>query len=118
MKLASYIHYQDEAVYRRGTCFLDLHANALADFDAGACLVRQAGKPAMLLIGDSHAAHLWRGLADELPGTSVLQITASGCKPVLGGRGHPTCLALMQRGLEDETAKGGLTASFSQRAGG
>ncbi|CAM5762356.1 acyltransferase [Labrys miyagiensis] len=106
--LANYVHYEDEAVYRRGTCFLDSHANALADFDADTCLARQAGKPAMLLVGDSHAAHLWRGLADQLPGTSVLQITASGCKPVLGGRGHPTCLALMQRGLEEETAKGGL----------
>ncbi|WP_413989288.1 acyltransferase family protein [Labrys okinawensis] len=110
VRLAGYVHYEDEAVYRRGTCFLDSHANALADFDAGTCLARAPGKPAMLLIGDSHAAHLWRGLADELPGASILQMTASGCKPVLGGRGHPTCLALMQRGLEEETAKGGLDA--------
>jgi peptidoglycan/LPS O-acetylase OafA/YrhL len=109
-RLASYIHYDDQAVYRRGTCFLDSHANALSDFDAASCLARAPGKPNILLVGDSHAAHLWRGLADELPATSVLQATASGCKPVFGGRGHPTCLALMNEALDGETGKGSLDA--------
>lgn len=109
-RLASYIHYEDEAISRRGQCFLDSHADPLADFDAATCLARVPGKPALLLIGDSHAAHLWRGLADEMPDMSTLQITASGCKPVFGGRGHATCLALMERGLEEETAKGGIDA--------
>ncbi len=110
VRLASYIHYDDRAVYRRGTCFLDSHANPLSDFDDATCLARSPGKPNVLLVGDSHAAHLWRGLTDELPGVSVLQVTASGCKPVLGGRGASTCLALMNKGLGDETVRGPLDA--------
>jgi len=109
-RLAAYLHYEDRDVYRRGRCFLDSHSDRLSDFDATLCLGRSPNKPNVLLVGDSHAAHLWRGLAKELPSVSILQATASGCKPVLGGRGQPTCLALMKRALEEETINGSVQA--------
>ena len=50
---------------------------------AASCHVRDAGKPhALLLWGDSHAAHLNPGLARHLPSDwQLLQIASSGCSP-------------------------------------
>ena len=37
----------------------------------------------MLLVGDSHAAHLWPGLHTRGHGFEVLQATRAGCRPLL-----------------------------------
>ena len=92
---ASYLDYQDSPVYRRGTCFIDSHIQQTSDFDHGSCLARSAIKPNVLLIGDSHAAHLWKALADTYPNLNFMQATASGCKPVVEGRGERPCVQLM-----------------------
>lgn len=104
--LANYIHYHERTAYRRGTCFIDSHTSPLSDFAATTCLTRSHVKPNLLVIGDSHAAHLWSGLTDALPSVQILQATATGCKPVFGTRGHPTCVALINRALADEVATG------------
>ena len=62
----------------------------------GPCLRIVPGRVNTLLIGDSHAAHFWAGLADTLPNANVLQATASGCVPVVGASGAPRCTALME----------------------
>ena len=103
-RLASFLHYDDRAAYRRGTCFLDSHLDTLASYDPSTCLARHTGRPSLLLIGDSHAAHLWSGLESGLPGADVLQATASGCKPVFHGKGVATCVALVDRALDLATA--------------
>ncbi len=110
VRLANYLHYHERTAYRRGTCFIDSHTSPLSDFAATTCLARSHVKPNLLVIGDSHAAHLWSGLTAALPSVQILQATATGCKPVFGTRGHPTCVALINRALADETATGTIDA--------
>ncbi len=96
---AAYLAYDDRDIYRRGTCFIDSHVQAAADFDAGRCLTPVEGKPNILILGDSHAAHLWRAMAESLPDANVLQATASGCKPLIGGAGERACIGVMNEAL-------------------
>jgi peptidoglycan/LPS O-acetylase OafA/YrhL len=79
---------------RTGTCFLASQA-AFDSFDRKACLTPVADKPNILLIGDSHGAHFYHGLAAALPDYHILQATASGCKPLLTNHGEKRCVALM-----------------------
>jgi peptidoglycan/LPS O-acetylase OafA/YrhL len=45
------------------------------------CVPDHPARPALLILGDSHANHLRAGLLDTLSNTDVLELTASGCKP-------------------------------------
>lgn len=49
------------------------------------CYLSQAGQPAVVLIGDSHAHHLYPGLADVMneTGTTIALLTEAGCPPFL-----------------------------------
>jgi peptidoglycan/LPS O-acetylase OafA/YrhL len=94
-RLAAYIAYDDTPVYRRGTCFLLGHVNRLSDYRADLCRTPVADRQNILVIGDSHAAHLWSGLQAALPDAHVMQATSTGCKPVIGTRGEKTCIALI-----------------------
>ena len=78
---------------RTGTCFLASQA-AFNSFDRK-CLSLAPDKPNILLIGDSHGAHYYPGLAAALPDAHILQATASGCKPTLSGGGEKRCVELM-----------------------
>jgi hypothetical protein len=98
-RLASFLAYDDADVYRKGRCFLFGHRDSLSDFKASECLQPVPDKPSILLVGDSHAAHLWYGLKTELPGANVMQATSTGCKPVIGTRGEKTCVDLIERTL-------------------
>lgn len=109
-RLAGFLHYDDRPIYRRGTCFLDSHVDSLANYDPSVCMARTPGRPAVLLIGDSHGAHLWHGLAAALPKADVLQATASGCKPVFDQPGVPTCRALIDRALDTAVTSGTIDA--------
>jgi peptidoglycan/LPS O-acetylase OafA/YrhL len=78
-----YAAYLDsgEAHLRGGQCFI-LDPYKFKDFDQQTCLTPVSGKQNDLLIGDSHAAHLWYGLSTELPSDiHVLQATGAGCPP-------------------------------------
>lgn len=100
-KLASFLNYDDTNVYRKGSCFLYGHRDTLSDFAADDCLRPVAGKPNILLVGDSHAAHLWSGLKAALPEANVMQATSTGCKPVFAGKGEETCIALVDMALSE-----------------
>ena len=50
------------------------------------CFAQSSSKPNYLLIGDSHAAHLWYGLSTVFPNINFSQATASECKPLLTSR--------------------------------
>jgi peptidoglycan/LPS O-acetylase OafA/YrhL len=93
-RLASYLTYDDAPVYRRGPCFLFGHLDKAADLQRGKCLTPVAGKPNILIVGDSHAAHLWSGISSALPQANVMQATSTGCKPVTEARGEKTCTEL------------------------
>jgi hypothetical protein len=92
--VASYYSFREQKPFREGRCFIT-SKDSLSDFDRATCLKIVPDKPNVLLIGDSHAAHLWTALRDTWPGANVLQATASGCKPVIGTTGASRCTAMM-----------------------
>ena len=87
--------------YRNGTCFLTARDWDLGTFDFHDCLPESAGKTTFLVLGDSHAAHLWWGLHIVYPEANVMQATSVGCKPVLeqAPRQFPGCTRLMSYAL-------------------
>jgi hypothetical protein len=59
------------------------------------CLPDHSGRSAVPLLGDSNANHLRAGPSETLPGTDLLELTASGCKPRRpGDRPSDPCSAL------------------------
>ncbi|MGQ4828247.1 SGNH hydrolase domain-containing protein, partial [Enterococcus faecalis] len=74
-----------EPIYRGGTCFQVGDApGGRGAFQPDRCLaVRRPGLPVVMIMGDSHAAHLWPGFSTMQDRINVLQATRSGCKPVL-----------------------------------
>jgi hypothetical protein len=92
--LYSFDDYPADAATRQGICFLTPRHISLEYFDRARCLPATAGKPRYLLVGDSHAAHLWSGLAQAFPNATVQQATASACAPLLGA-GSEQCQAFM-----------------------
>jgi hypothetical protein len=95
-RVASYLKYDPVGVARLNTCFIeDRYSDA--GYDRSICLTQDDKKKNALLIGDSHAAHLWYGLSAAFPNMNIMQATASGCKPavdhVLGT--SETCARMM-----------------------
>jgi len=96
VQIGAYLDYDSSAEFRTGRCFL---LTGRQRFDAETCLKVDPARPNYLLIGDSHAAHLWSGLAAALPDVNVMQATASLCRPaILAGSRHDTntCRNLME----------------------
>jgi hypothetical protein len=82
---------------REGQCFLTSTTEGGSEsFDKSTCLQLSADKKNILIIGDSHAAHLWAGLVAANPEINFLQANASGCKPILGAAGRERCTSLRQ----------------------
>ncbi len=97
--VSSYYAYRDARPYREGQCFIT-SKDALADYDKATCLRIAPNRQNVLILGDSHAAHLWTGLADTWPGVNFLQATASGCKPLLRATGASRCTAMMREMID------------------
>ncbi len=87
---------------RAGTCFL-ASRNRFTDFSQR-CLTASPDRPSVLIVGDSHGAHLYPGLRRALPGVDLLEATASGCKPVLAASGDARCVDLMHYVFSHELA--------------
>lgn len=68
--------------YRDGTCFISYRFDA-RDYRKDLCDAADPRRPDWLLVGDSHAAHLWSGLAAANPDINVMQVTSSGCEITL-----------------------------------
>src|SRR5690606_17207132 len=58
VKLAATLDYDPAIAFRSGTCFLELEQD-LDSFDQETCLHSEPGQKNYLLLGDSHAAHLY-----------------------------------------------------------
>jgi peptidoglycan/LPS O-acetylase OafA/YrhL len=83
VRLGSYLAYDDVASFRTDSCFLSTNSNDFHRFRSDLCLAPATDRPNLLLIGDSHAAHLWSGLAAEFPDLNVMQATVAQCLPLL-----------------------------------
>lgn len=102
--ILDYVDYPlAKAASRSGVCFATTEMGER--YDADLCLKPKAGRPGYLLIGDSHAAHLWYGLDQVLPEINVMQSTAAGCKPLVSVLGHEdtACLRLANRTLRQHS---------------
>jgi peptidoglycan/LPS O-acetylase OafA/YrhL len=75
--LASYVDYT--APGQEGVCSIE--PGGPAKFNVAHCLHQDPSKKNYLLIGDSHAAHLWYGLQKTFPEINFLEASASGCEP-------------------------------------
>jgi len=81
---------------REGQCFLTSETvGGSESFDKSTCLQLSSDKKNVLIIGDSHSAHLWAGLVAANPEINFLQASASGCKPIIGAEGRERCTDLM-----------------------
>lgn len=78
--IASYLAYDTSSQFRTGHCFVATNRQSL---DVETCLKLDPRRPNYLLVGDSHAAHLWFGLSTAMPEVNVMQATASICRPLL-----------------------------------
>jgi peptidoglycan/LPS O-acetylase OafA/YrhL len=85
IQVASYLNYDVDPYYRSDTCFI--YRGGFADFDKKTCLIHSSTKPNYLLVGDSHAAQLYYGLAHVFPDVALSQATAGSCKSF--GVQHP-----------------------------
>jgi peptidoglycan/LPS O-acetylase OafA/YrhL len=95
LQISAYLAYDSSAAFRTGRCFLLTNHQQL---DTETCMTRDPARPNYLLIGDSHAAHLWLGLASAMPGVNVMQASASLCRPAVQGGSHydsPACRRMM-----------------------
>jgi len=101
VQIGAYLAYDSSSQFRTGHCFLLTNRQ---QFDAETCMKLDSTRPNYLLVGDSHAAHLWSGLASAMPEVDIMQATASLCRPaVLPGSRYDTrvCRTLMQYVFDD-----------------
>ena len=82
--LAGYMKKQNSH-YGQGQCFITQANAQWQSLSTEQCLPHSQQQKALLLLGDSHAAHLNQALRDKFSGTIVGQVTAAGCKPLLSG---------------------------------
>lgn len=73
--LQPHMDYDGRGAFRFGHCFL---SEPMKEWRLDpACLAVSKSKPNYLLLGDSHAAHLWFGLNATFAGATFLQATAA-----------------------------------------
>ncbi|ARM34285.1 acyltransferase [Legionella longbeachae] len=83
-EINNYADYDYRTVYREGSCFLKPNQSYDA-FKTKSCTIGNPKYKSIFLWGDSHAAHLYPGLKEQLKMTkSITQLTASACPPILG----------------------------------
>jgi len=85
VSIAAYLGYDPSVAFRSGRCYLATNRQRL---DLDTCLTLDPKRPNHLLVGDSHAAHLWLGLSRAMPEINLMQATASACRPAI----EPTAL--------------------------
>ncbi len=96
----SYMNYYKTDDYRKQyrppDCFYGSSQNSFSYFNQERCLSYKSGRKNYIVIGDSHAAHLWYAIAEAFPAANVMQASASGCVPLVSYRGKQRCTDLMR----------------------
>ena len=83
LAVSTFSSYDPTPAFRQGECFIVDPPNKFDDFKPATCLAEDATRKHDLLLGDSHAAHLYAGLAAEFPEINISQVTHSGCKSIV-----------------------------------
>jgi peptidoglycan/LPS O-acetylase OafA/YrhL len=112
LEIAAYSNYREMDDYhyqfRPGECMIGEGAAAQGTFNNEECLRPSDNKPNIVVLGDSHAAHLWRALSLELPQFNFLQASASGCRPVRNPVGEKRCTDIVNHVYQDLLERGEL----------
>ncbi len=96
-----FLDYDSKVTMRSGECFLTSADKDVSAYKKNVCLQLSGDKPNVLIVGDSHAAHLWYGFNQVYKNINFMQATASGCKPVLGSKGEKRCVDLINFVYDD-----------------
>jgi peptidoglycan/LPS O-acetylase OafA/YrhL len=80
VEIGAYLGYDPSPAFRSGHCYLSTNRQQL---DVQRCMQLDPKRPNYLLVGDSHAAHLWLGLSSSMPEVNIMQATASACRPAI-----------------------------------
>jgi peptidoglycan/LPS O-acetylase OafA/YrhL len=96
--LASYL--DNTAPGQEGVCSIE--SGGPAKFDVEHCLHQDPSRKNYLLIGDSHAAHLWYGLQKTFPEINFMEASASGCEPSVKAKPDSTAFQRIDRHLFTE----------------
>lgn len=99
LKLSNYEKDNKEKIdslFSAGKCFLS-NVHTFNNYNKEACLCTVDSVKNILLIGDSHAAHLAASLKDTFAvmNINLAQAMASGCLPVLNAQGQSQCKDLI-----------------------
>ena len=104
-RLAAYVGYNDteefSSGYRTPHCFISSVYNSFSYYEPERCLASSSPKTNVLLIGDSHAAHLWKAFNDEFSDLNIMQANSSGCRPLTPFEGAERCTDLMRYVWDD-----------------
>lgn len=95
---ARFLSFDGDGAYRRNRCF---QVGPRGRFDAAYCLSMSGRRPAVLLAGDSHAAHLWPGLSHYENHADLLQATVTGCVASLYPKPRDSCQRFENHILHD-----------------
>jgi len=103
LKITAFTEYkstkENNYQFRRKQCMIGRGEGrgiaAFDEIDKSICFNIAPDRKNYLIIGDSHAAHLWRAMETTYPEVNFLQVTAGGCLPLLNGRGYDECRKLM-----------------------
>ncbi|GGE56946.1 acyltransferase family protein [Actibacterium pelagium] len=103
VELSAYADYKERHSFYGQTllhrCFItDQTREGAAAFDSLTCLPPRDGRPQILLIGDSHAAHLSAALRKQAD-WQLGQVTMAGCRPLIAENPEGDCAALMTKTL-------------------
>ncbi|WP_315764539.1 acyltransferase family protein [Sphingomonas sp. Y38-1Y] len=69
------------------------------------CLRLASDRPNIVLLGDSHGAHLSAALREAIAPTHLVQVTAAGCRPLLHGKGVLGCRRAIEAGMRLDFAR-------------
>lgn len=92
---ASFLGASTESENGSGVCFLAESSTRFLDYSTEQCLAVRSDRKNVLLIGDSHAAHLITALRARFPDTNFAQANAAGCQPTLSPKGARRCVGLL-----------------------
>jgi len=97
--------HAEEAVlqFNKRSCFISSENEGTVDFDKVSCLTLEKNMENILLVGDSHAAHLSQSLREDLEAKNVhlLQASVSGCLPLLQPEGESRCEEIIHYVYDD-----------------
>jgi hypothetical protein len=88
-------HMNDGNGQSRDVCTLMSSSDDISAYQSEKCLATSSSKLDFLIIGDSHAAHLWPGFTQAFPQINFLRAHAGGCRPVFEPNGRWHCKRLM-----------------------